>query len=35
VGVKDSAARALPAITGQDFGEDADRWKRWWQDNGA
>jgi hypothetical protein len=26
-----SAARALQDITGQDFGEDADRWHEWWE----
>ncbi|MDP2949743.1 MAG: HEAT repeat domain-containing protein [Chloroflexota bacterium] len=26
------AAEALEAITGQDFGEDADRWRQWWEE---
>ena len=28
-----SAAEALKEITGQDFGEDAARWQRWWEEN--
>jgi HEAT repeat protein len=27
-----NAARALKAITGQDFGEDAGRWQEWWDE---
>ena len=30
-GTRSSAARALRDITGQDFGEDADRWREWWE----
>jgi HEAT repeat protein len=30
-GTRSSAARALQDITGQDFGEDADRWHQWWE----
>ena len=30
--VRRSAAWALEQIAGQDFGEDTDRWKQWWQD---
>ena len=26
-----SAARILQAITGQDFSEDADCWREWWE----
>jgi HEAT repeat protein len=29
-GARSSAARALRYITGQDLGEDQDRWKQWW-----
>ena len=29
--VRDGAAWALKAITGQDFGEDPDRWQQWWE----
>jgi HEAT repeat protein len=28
--VRTKASDALRAITGQDFGEDAQRWKEWW-----
>ena len=30
--VSRSAADALEAITGQDFGEDAARWRQWWEE---
>jgi HEAT repeat protein len=30
-GTRSSGARALRDITGQDFGEDADRWRDWWE----
>ncbi|MBN1810234.1 MAG: HEAT repeat domain-containing protein [Anaerolineae bacterium] len=29
--VRQAAAEALRAITGQDFGEDAERWRQWWE----
>lgn len=29
--VRKAAAGALETITGQDFGEDADRWQEWWE----
>jgi len=30
-GTRSSAGRALRDITGQDFGEDRDRWRQWWE----
>jgi len=30
--VRHAAADALQAITGQDFGEDAERWQQWWEE---
>jgi HEAT repeat protein len=30
-GTRSSAARALRDITGQDLGEDPDRWRQWWE----
>jgi HEAT repeat protein len=32
-GIKDAALRALPAITGQSFGDDVSRWTQWWEEN--
>jgi hypothetical protein len=29
--MRQAAAEALRAITGQDFGEDAERWQQWWE----
>jgi HEAT repeat protein len=29
--VRREAAGALKTITGQDFGQDYDRWKQWWE----
>lgn len=31
--VRKAAAEALRNITGQDFGQDHDRWNSWWQEN--
>jgi hypothetical protein len=31
--VRGDAAEALMAITGQDFGEDAERWRQWWEEH--
>ncbi len=33
--VKEQAAEALKAITGQDFGTDAAQWQAWWDANGS
>jgi len=30
--VRDPAAAALKKITGQDFGDDANRWQEWWEE---
>jgi len=30
--VRRAAAKALKDITGQDFGQDADRWQQWWEE---
>ena len=29
--VRAAAVQALQAITGQEFGQDTDRWRAWWQ----
>jgi hypothetical protein len=29
--MRQAAVKALRAITGQDFGEDAERWQQWWE----
>jgi HEAT repeat protein len=31
-GVVSAALQALQSITGQDYGEDADRWQQWWEE---
>ena len=31
--VRQAAAQALTAITGQNFGEDCDAWQKWWEEN--
>jgi HEAT repeat protein len=31
--VREGAARALKRITGQDFGEDAEKWQKWWEES--
>ena len=31
--VRKSSAQALAKITGQNFGEDAVRWRTWWEEN--
>ena len=33
--MKDRAATSLQSLTGQDFGQDASRWARWWEQNKA
>jgi len=30
-GLRSSAARALRDVSGQDLGEDRDRWQQWWE----
>ncbi len=30
--VRKVAAKALERITGQSFGEDQERWQKWWQE---
>jgi len=32
--VRPISAAALKALTGQDFGEDAAKWRAWWEANG-
>lgn len=32
-GVREECKRALNKVTGQDFGEDWNEWKKWWRDN--
>jgi hypothetical protein len=32
-GVRENAAKALTLITGEDFGEDQDKWQQWWDEN--
>ena len=32
-GAREAAARQLRRLTGQDFGEDADAWSKWWSTN--
>jgi hypothetical protein len=31
--VRETSARQLVQLTGQDFGEDAAAWERWWKAN--
>ena len=32
---REAAAEALKTLTGQDFGEDSDQWRAWWEQNKA
>jgi HEAT repeat protein len=31
--VRHNAARALKKVTGQDFGQDPEKWQEWWEEN--